>query len=173
MRSGRKKIWYIVYSLTGKWMPISRHFKLGKKIRVWFARKVLLSAGEHINIERGACFAEDTSIGNNSALGINCHIQEGGVSIGDNVLMGPDVWIFTTNHNFSDITKPICMQGNEPPKAVVIEDDCWIGSRVTILPGVRVKKGCVVGAGTVLTKTYPEYSVIVGNPGKVVKSRNE
>ena len=85
--------------------------------------------------------------------------------------MGPDILIYTTNHEFSRTDIPICRQGNENPKPVVIEDDVWIGARVMIMPGVIVRRGCVVGAGTVLTKSFPENSIIAGNPGRVVKKR--
>ena len=162
---------YALYCILGKYLPVSYRMKSARTIRSWFARRILASAGEHINIERGASFTENTSIGNNSSIGKNCRIQEGRVTIGNNVLMGPDVLIFTTNHESSRTDIPICMQGNSPPKPVVIEDDVWIGARVIILPGVTIKKGCIVGAGAVVTKTFPEYSVIAGNPGRVCKSR--
>lgn len=168
-----KRIWYGIYSCTAKWLPVSWRMKSAKSIRGWIGRKCMASAGSNLNIERGACFPQDLKIGSNSSLGVNCRIQNGGVSIGNNVLMGPDVMIFTTNHEMSRTDIPICMQGNAKPKPVTIEDDVWIGARVMIMPGVVVKRGCVVGGGTVLTKTFPEYSVIAGNPGRVVKRRNE
>jgi len=166
-----KRFAYALYCLGPKHLPVSYRMKSASKIRSWFARRIMASAGKHINIERGASFTENTSIGSNSCIGINYRIQEGKVVIGNNVLMGPDVLIFTTNHESARTDIPICMQGNTESKPVVIEDDVWIGARVIILPGVTVRRGCIVGAGTVLTKTFPEYSVIAGNPGKVVKNR--
>lgn len=157
--------------IFAQWLPVSWQFRPSKAIRGFFARRVLQSAGNNINIERGASFATDVCIGNNSAIGINCRIQWGGVKIGDNVLMGPDILIYTTNHESSNTDIPICKQGNSLPKPVIIEDDVWIGARVIILPGVTVRRGCIIGAGTVLTKTFPEYSIIAGNPGRVVKRR--
>ncbi len=62
-------------------------------------------------------------------------------------------------------------QGFAEEKPVVIEDDVWIGSRVTILPGVTIGRGSVVGAAAVVTKDVPPYSVVAGNPAKVVKTR--
>ena len=56
---------------------------------------------------------------------------------------------------------------------VVIEDDVWIGQRVIILPGVTIYKGCIIGAGAVVTKSFPPYSIIGGNPAKLIKSRLE
>ena len=54
---------------------------------------------------------------------------------------------------------------------VIIEDDVWIGSRVTILPGVTIGEGSVIGASAVVAKSVPPYSVVVGNPAKIVKTR--
>ena len=167
----KRVFWYAIYSCTVKWLPVSWRMKSAKKIRGWVGRKCILSSGNNINIEHGACFPRDLKIGSNSSLGINCHIQSGGVTIGNNVLMGMDVMIFTTNHEIQRTDIPICFQGNSNPEPVTIEDDVWIGARCITLPGVTVKRGCVVGAGTVLTKTFPEYSIIVGNPGKIVKNR--
>lgn len=62
-------------------------------------------------------------------------------------------------------------QGWADEKPVVIEDDVWIGLRVTILPGVTIGKGSVIGASAVVTKSVPPYSVVAGNPAKIVKTR--
>ena len=63
-------------------------------------------------------------------------------------------------------------QGFTPPRAVIIEDDVWIGARVTILPGVHIGKGSVLGAGSVITSDVPPYAVVGGNPARVLKYRN-
>lgn len=128
------------------------------------------SAGKSINIEKGATFSRRLQLGNNSGLGINCKIQ-GTVTIGDNVMMGPDVLIYTTNHEFKDKDMPMRMQGYQKEKPVIIGNDVWIGSRVIILPGVHIGDGCVIGAGSVVTKNVPAYCVCAGNPAKVVKER--
>lgn len=156
--NGTKRIWRILYCLTAKWLPVSYRMRAAKQIRGWFARKIMKNAGANINIERGASFTEGVSLGNNSGLGINCHIQEGNVSIGNNVLMGSDVLIYTTNHETARIDIPICLQGNTKPQDVVIEDDVWIGARVIILPGVTVKRGSVVGG--VLSLQKPSLSIL-------------
>ena len=143
MQNERKRFAYALYCLGPKHLPVSYRMKSASKIRSWFARRIMASAGKHINIERGASFTENTSIGSNSCIGINCRIQEGKVVIGNNVLMGPDVLIFTTNHESARTDIPICMQGNTESKPVVIEDDVWIGARVIILPGVTVRRGCI------------------------------
>jgi maltose O-acetyltransferase len=64
-------------------------------------------------------------------------------------------------------------QGSRELKNVIIEDDVWIGQRVIILPGVTLQIGTIVGAGSVVTKTFPPFSVLVGNPARLIKSRQE
>ncbi len=64
-------------------------------------------------------------------------------------------------------------QGMTETKPVTIEDDVWIGTRVIILPGLTIGRGSILGAGTVVTKDIPPFSVVVGNPGRIVKNRKE
>ena len=85
--------------------------------------------------------------------------------------MGPEVIFYTSNHKFADKDIPIIKQGSTQEKPIVIEDDCWIGRRCIILPGVRISKGTIVGAGAIVTKQFPEYSIIGGNPAKIIGKR--
>jgi len=110
-------------------------------------------------------------IGKNCSLNSFVHISgNGGVYIGDNVLLATQVVIISANHNFDRVDIPICKQG-ETRKKIIIEDDCWIGAGAKILAGVTIGKGSVIGAGCVVTRDVPQYSVVVGVPGRVVKSR--
>ncbi len=86
--------------------------------------------------------------------------------------MGPEVVIYTRNHAFSRTDIPMQQQGYQEYKSVIIGDDVWIGRRVIILLGVNVGEGCIIGAGTILTKSIAPHSVVAGNPGKVLKMRN-
>ena len=115
-------------------------------------------------------FSTKLSIGDHSSLGINSVIQ-GPVNIGNNVMMGPEVYIYTQNHSHQRTDIPMIDQGYEREKPVTIKDDVWIGSRVTILPGVTVGKGAIIGASAVVTKDVPDYSIVAGNPACVIKSR--
>lgn len=95
----------------------------------------------------------------------------GGVAIGNRVLIGYGSKILSTNHRIPEnINDPIRFSGHEN-KAVHIEEDVWIGANVVILPGVKIKKGSVIAAGAVVTKEVPEYSIIAGVPGKIIRSR--
>ncbi|OMP84825.1 putative acetyltransferase [Diplodia seriata] len=89
------------------------------------------------------------------------------VIIGDRVQMGPNVSIYGAGHETSVLSRIKFVEFGHP---VRIEDDCWIGGQVVILPGVTVGRGCTVGAGAVVTRDVPPYSVAVGSPARVVKT---
>lgn len=89
------------------------------------------------------------------------------VTIGNRVLFGPSVSIFSATHDTEVQSR---RKFEEYAKAVTIGDDCWIGGNTTIMPGVAIGKGCTVGAGSVVTKDIPAFSVAVGAPARVVKT---
>jgi maltose O-acetyltransferase len=124
-------------------------------------------------VEKGALFGcgGGIVIGSYSGIGVNARLNDaGGITIGDNVMMGPDVVILSQNHRFDDTRRPMRVQGFEK-SPVIIEDDVWIGLRVVILPGVRIGRSSVVGAGAVVTKDLPSSSIAGGVPAKVVGKR--
>ncbi|MEM5481098.1 acyltransferase [Pseudoalteromonas fuliginea] len=92
----------------------------------------------------------------------------GGLIIGKNVIFGPRVSILTYNHDHKDKSwAPY--SPNIIEKETLIGDHCWFGLNSIILPGTKVGSNCIIGAGSVLNGIYPDNSVIVGNPAKVVK----
>lgn len=91
--------------------------------------------------------------------------------IGRDVMMGPDVVIFTTDHIFSDTSRPMMDQGMAAAKPVTIGDDVWIGQRALILPGVSIGTGAIVAAGAVVTRDVPPFAVVAGNPARIIKDR--
>lgn len=110
-------------------------------------------------------------VGNNSNIGDYNYITgDGGIRIGNNVLLGPFVKIHAENHAFDRVDTPIKEQG-VTAEGVVIEDDCWIGSGAVILDGVVIGRGSIVAAGAVVSKSVPPYSVAGGVPARVIKSR--
>lgn len=163
-----------LYHAVVRWLPPSTAPGGG----IWRAARrvlvapVLAGAGRDVNIEHGAFFGRGDAIrlGNRSGIGIDCRLH-GPVSIGDDVMMGPDVLVYAQAHEFGALDRPMMDQGYREPRAVVIEDDVWIGARVIILPGVRVGRGSVLGAGAVVTRDVPPYSVAAGNPARVMKDR--
>lgn len=135
-----------------------------------------IKIGNNTRISRWCVFREYggcITIGDNCSVNSFCHFSgNGGITIGDNVLIATQCVLITANHNFDEITKPISSQG-ESRAPIVIEDDCWLGAGVKVLMGVTIGRGSVIGAGSVVTKDVPPYSVVVGVPGKVMKSRAE
>lgn len=129
--------------------------------------------GKKVNIQKGVYFGkgDKISIGDFSGIGEDSILgQTDEIRIGNNVLTGPQLMIFTQNHNFHDRTRLIREQGGSP-EPVIIEDDVWIGARVTILAGVRIGEGSVIAAGAVVTKSFPPFSILGGVPAKLIGTR--
>lgn len=86
-------------------------------------------------------------------------------------MMGPNCFILDVNHDVSDTSKPMCFQGMGARKTTIIDDDVWIGRDVKMTPGRHISRGSIIAMACVLTKDFPEYSIIGGNPSKIIKSR--
>lgn len=166
----KTKILFLLYRSTAAWLPISQRSRCAKRIRAAYAKRILKSCGRNVNIERGAFFTPELSVGDNSGVGINCEIF-GPVTIGDDVMMGPEVVVYTSGHRFDRLDVPMWKQGSTDPRPVKIGSDVWIGRRAIILPGVEIGDGAVIGAGAVVTKNVPPYAVVGGSPAKVFKYR--
>jgi maltose O-acetyltransferase len=172
-----KYIALLFYYSIFRFLPSSTFFvggSLFKQLRFIICRPIFQSCGKNVNIERLATFGNGfrLQIGDNSGLGRNCKIPSDTI-IGKDVMMGPNVCILATNHKFDRLDIPMCKQGVVKRKQTIIEDDIWIGMQVIFTPGRTVKKGTIVAAGTVLTKDFPEYSIVGGNPAKLIRSRIE
>jgi acetyltransferase-like isoleucine patch superfamily enzyme len=92
-----------------------------------------------------------------------------GIIIEDNVLIGSGVQVYVDNHSFEDNRRPISEQGWRPSQPVIIKSGAWIGANAIILPGVTIGNNVVIGAGSVVTRSIPDFSVAVGAPAKVVR----
>ena len=116
-------------------------------------------------------------IKDNVAINDSVHIGATNyVEIGNNVLMASKIYISDHNHGIytgDDQSNPLIPPNQRivnNDKKVIIEDDVWIGEMVSILPGVTIGKGSIIGAGSVVTRDIPKYSIVVGNPARVIKS---
>lgn len=113
-------------------------------------------------------------LGSRSRIGECVMIQADGiVEIGEDVLIGPGAKIWSANHGFSDLNKPIQDQEYEKKK-VTIGNGCWVGANSFLMPGVHLGEGCIVSAGAVVgAKDYPPYKIIAGNPARVIGARSQ
>lgn len=91
------------------------------------------------------------------------------IVIEDYVLIGSGVHIYVSNHCFNDPTTAIFFQGHDDVKPVHLGYGCWIGANSIILPGVTIGRNAVIGAGSVVTKSVPDYAVAAGNPAKILR----
>lgn len=168
----KKAIGYAVYVGFAKHLPRSYcHIKIcQRQIRALCGKLMLKKCGKKVNIERKATFSTRTQLGDYSGIGINAKIL-GPCIIGDYVMMGPNCTIYTQNHAFADLDKPMMFQGWQDEYPVTIGDDVWIGGNVTILPGVKIGSHSIIAASAVVTKDVPEYAIVAGNPAVVKKFR--
>ena len=166
----KSTIFRVLYAATVKNLPQSCYSRLCMKIRGLFAAQIMEYCGSSVNIEHGATFGDRVRLGNRSGIGRDCELY-GRIVIGDDVMMAPEVVIYTRNHEISSLEKPMNVQGETEEFPVVIEDNVWIGRRSMIMPGVTVGEGSIIAAGAVVTKDVPKYTIVGGVPAKVVKSR--
>lgn len=136
--------------------------------------------GDNVSIARdsillctGIISTKGTGITIGDRTGINARAYlagQGGITIGNDVIIGPNVQVFSENHNFSNPEIKIKEQGfNKQP--VTIGNNCWVGAGATILAGVTIGDGCVIAAASVVTKSIAPNSVVAGVPAKVIKNR--
>jgi acetyltransferase-like isoleucine patch superfamily enzyme len=140
-------------------------------------RMGLVVLHDRATLERGVdlstCENGYIEIGSDTSLGpYTCVAGPGRVKIGKFCLISSHCGIYANNHIFTDLTKPIAFQG-VTTENIVIEDDCWLGTGVKVLDGVKIGRGSVIGAGAVVTKDIPPYSIAVGVPAKVIGSRRQ
>lgn len=155
--------------------------ELCEHYEVTFGNESVISQEAHLYLVKGT-FGSHTLIGSGALLrclditaGDNCSfntycVVHGKVTLGNNVRIAPGAKIFGENHGFSDLNKPICTQPNTR-RGILIEDDVWIGANAVITDGVTIGSHSIVGAGAVVTKDVEPYSIVGGNPARVIKSR--
>lgn len=170
-----KRIYLFLYYAFLQRIPMQPMpgYKIGYVLRRWVLKKVLgKRCGDKI-IVKDHCYignGERLTIGDRSQLSQNGRFN-GTINIGNDCLMGPDIVIMATSHEYSSTAMPINQQGAKTENPVIIGNDCWIGTRSVILPGVKIGDHSIVAAGAVVTKSFPPYSIIGGVPAVLIKKR--
>ena len=175
--------------LIGKSVQIThgKHIRCGKNVKFEDFSEIHglcsdgLNFGDYVTISRGVMIRPSSYYGGDYGIGLTMGEHSsigpygyvgcsGRITIGKNVMFGPKCSLFAENHVFSNKDISIKSQGVQQ-KGITIEDDCWIGSNVTILDGVTIGKGSVIGAGTLVTKDIPAGSVVVDKREKKIRER--
>jgi maltose O-acetyltransferase len=133
---------------------------------------MLDECGRDVNVEHGAWFGSGRGIrlGDRSDIGMDALVI-GPLTVGRDVMMGPRCILLASSHAFAAVDVPMNTQGFVEDSPIVIEDDVWVGAGCIVLPGVRIGTGSIVGAGSVVTRDVPPWTVVAGNPARVVRSR--
>lgn len=167
-----KKLSLLIFYLFARHLPAT-YFPLGKlfnSIRVSVLRRIF-SIGDHTVIQPGFRFGMKGSL----KIGKHCQVNEDvyiqSAEIGDYVLIAQRVAILSVTHRMDRTDMYIKMQGSTESRAVIIEDDVWLGRNVVVMPGIRIGTGAVVGAGAVVTKDVPPYAIVGGVPAKLIRYR--
>lgn len=157
-----------------------KFLRLGNQVYVSALSKNGIQFGDNVSIGAFSRVIVSTSlnnIGNQITIGNNVGIGEfaylggaGGLEIGDECIVGQYLSCHPENHNYEDLSLSIRHQGVSR-KGIKIGKNCWIGSKVTILDGVQIGDGSIIAAGSVVTKSFPENSIIGGVPAKLLKTR--
>lgn len=166
-------IYYILISR----LPNSNYVKISSinRIRVWYLSKILgvmafdtkSTFQNHVYISNG----ENLTIGRECQINENVFIQ--GATIGNYVMIAPNVSILNSRHKTVDTRVPMIRQGDVKYVNPIIEDDVWIGRNAIIMPGIRIAQGTIIGAGAVVTKDTLPCSVYGGVPARFICKRGD
>jgi len=157
---------------------------VGNFLRKYLYTHQLKSIGVKPYFESGVRFGapEKIEVGDNCIFGRNVNINAGlcnGVFIGNDVAIADGSYLRSANHSFNRIDISIQKQGHTAAElnyrnrlySIIIDDNVWVGARAIILSGAWIGKGSIISAGAVVSSVIPPYSIVVGNPGRVVANR--
>jgi acetyltransferase-like isoleucine patch superfamily enzyme len=164
----------VIHSMGGS---VGKDVKFYGGVRIVGNGPDAIHIGDGVRILRGVTMS--TTPAGKIHVGEKVHIGENniifsdiGITIGDNVIIGSQNIIVDFDHIYKNVENPINQQGINK-REIIIEEDVWISSHCVITKGVRVGKGAVIGAGSVVNKDVPAYSVAVGVPVRVIKKRGD
>lgn len=162
-----------IYYVAISKLPNSQFISIFNRLRCFYLERVLkiLEPDPRNKIQRNVYISN----GKNVTIGRCCQINESvfiqGATIGSFVMIAPHVSIISSSHITESCDIPMILQGSVTNNFSIIEDDVWIGRNAIIMPGVRIGKGSIIGAGSVVTKDVPSYTVVGGVPAKEIRKR--
>jgi acetyltransferase-like isoleucine patch superfamily enzyme len=161
-------------------IALGRSVQIADNVEINALSKNGITIGDNVSILNGTIIectgvlnnlGEGLTIGNNVGIAQNCFIQvRGKVTIEDNVIFGPNVSVFSENHNFENPDLPVNVQGVNR-KGVTIESGVWVGTKSIILDGVVIGKNSIIAAGSVVNKDVLPFSIVGGVPAKLIRMR--
>jgi len=173
-----KTLYLLLYYCFARYLPKTTAPVIGKlngHFRRFLCKRIFATSGYGLVVENNVYFGNghDIRVGNEVGFGSNFKIMNRCLTIGNYLMMGEDVLFLGGNHNYNRLDIPMGHQGTKEEKTPLnIDDDVWIGARVIILPGCKnIGKGVIIAAGAVVTKDIADYTIVGGNPARVIKSR--
>lgn len=163
------RIRYYLWALKRP-LPALEKFIRKQRLRL---KGLRMGAGADVRMPIWLGYPRNISVGDRTTVCECASLMAGPnsrIEVGDDCLIAPNVYITTTAHRFEEKSTLIREQGGRE-KSVIIDDDVLIGAGVTILPGVWIRTGAVVGAGSVVTKDVMYYEVVAGVPAKKLRVR--
>ena len=157
---------WITRSLPG-FLGITSRFLVYKLLLKKLDGFILLYSGVYLTHTYGISLGNQVGINNGAILD-----GRGGIEIGDYSMIGPHACLFSSSHSHQDTSKPISLQGHKM-KPLRIGKDVWIGANSTILGGIKIGDGAIIGANAVVTKDVSAYSIVGGVPASFLGKRNE
>ncbi|MFC1944899.1 acyltransferase [Chloroflexota bacterium] len=142
----------------------------GERARRRFAAKAFGIKGGQPRIGPGLKVVEPDGLTTGDRLWLGQRVilwADGGIVVGDDVMLGPDVKIYSSRHSYENPDVRIADQGGIR-KEVVIEDDVWLEAGVVVFLGVRIGRGAVISAGSIVSRSVPPHAIVAGNPARIV-----
>lgn len=164
------KIWNYDKSLKCKFLTeknVLKNFKIGDNSSIGKETIISIISGPN-NISSFLHIGKNTYIGELN----NIRASGGHIIIGNNCLISQHITMVASGHNFRKGTLIVNQGWNVDKRNIIIEDDVWIGANSVILPGITIKQGAIIGAGSVVTKDVPPFAIVAGNPAQIIKYRS-
>jgi maltose O-acetyltransferase len=173
-RSLPRLLAYVAYYWLARWLPAAHAYRaigrVSSEIRAFLCRRLLDACGEGVVVDHGAEFGtgKNVVLHDRACLGIRAQVLgDGGLEIGRDAMMGPDVTLITQDHRPTPDGR---FEGYERGK-ITIGDDAWIGARAVILKGVTIGRSAIVAAGAVVARDVEPFTIVGGVPAKILKER--